>query len=537
MLKGIGASRGYGIGRAVIIEDISLDYSAVRYTNADEEKARLDRAVEEFKSETASMVESLKTSAGEKEAEILEGHLTMLEDPFMLSQMKDLIDSGSVAEAAADTVCTMFYDMFAGIDDELMRQRASDIKDIKDSLIGILLGVKAVDIGAVPKGSVLVAKDFTPSMTSRINKENVAAIITEVGGVTSHSAILARAMGIPASLSVKSATSVIKDGDMVIVDGFKGYVTVQPTKEQIAEYTAKQEAHLKEKESLNIYFNRPTVTKSGAVKKVYGNIGKAEDAQNVLQNGGEGIGLFRTEFLFMDRDHAPTEEEQYEAYSTVAKLMSDKEVIIRTLDIGGDKAIDYLKIEKEENPFLGHRAIRFCLDNEELYKTQLRAILRAASFGDVKIMIPLVTTLDEVRAAKALVKKCCEELESERLAYREVPVGIMVETPSAALISDLLAKEAAFFSIGTNDLTGYTMAVDRGNAKVSHLYDAFHPSVLRAIEMTIKNAKAAGIMVGMCGEAAADTNLIPKLVEWGLDEFSVTPSSILQTRKNICECE
>ena len=537
MPKGIGASPGYGIGRAVIIEDVSLDYSAVKYSSADGEKTRLASAVDAFKKETAEMVAALKESAGAKEAEILEGHLTMLEDPFMLSQMNDIIDAGSVAEAAADTVCTMFYDMFAGIEDELMRQRASDVKDIKDSLLSILLGVKTVDIGAVPKGSVLVAKDFTPSMTSKIKKENVSAIITEIGGVTSHSAILARAMGIPASLSVPDATKIISEGDMLIVDGFKGGVTISPSDDEIALFKSKQEAYLREKESLNVYFNRPTVTRSGVTKKVYGNIGKAEDAQNVLQNGGEGIGLFRTEFLFMDRDHEPGEEEQYEAYSTVAKLMGEKEVIIRTLDIGGDKAIDYLSIEKEENPFLGHRAIRYCLDNEALYKTQLRAILRAAAFGDVKIMIPLVTTVDEVKRAKELVKACCAELEAEGLAYREAPVGIMVETPSAALISDVLAKEAAFFSIGTNDLTGYTMAVDRGNAKVSHLYDAFQPAVLRAIEMTVKNAKAAGIPVGMCGEAASDPALIPRLVEWGLDEFSVTPSSILQTRKTICECE
>ena len=537
MLKGIGASQGFGIGRAVIIEDADLDYSAVRYTSAGEEKARLEKAVEAFVAETREMVEALKRSAGEKEAEILEGHLTMLADPFMLSQMNDLIDSGSVAEAASDQVCTMFYDMFAGMEDEMMRQRASDIRDIKDSLLGILLGVKTVDIGAVPAGSILVAKDFTPSMTSRINKENVAAIVTEVGGVTSHSAILARAMGIPAALSVPNATAVLRDGETLIVDGFKGKVFTDPTGDEVAEYRAKQEAYLREKESLKAYFNKPTVTKSGVKKAVYGNIGKAEDAQNVVQNGGEGIGLFRTEFLFMDRDREPTEEEQYEAYSTVAKTMDGKEVIIRTLDIGGDKAIEYLSIEKEENPFLGHRAIRYCLDNKPLFKKQLRALLRAAVFGDIKIMLPLVTTVDEIRAAKALIAECAEELRGEGLEFREVPVGVMIETPAAAITADLLAKEAAFFSIGTNDLTGYTMAVDRGNAKVSHLYDAFRPAVLRAIEMTIRSAVAAGIPVGMCGEAAADPNLIPKLVEWGLDEFSVTPSSILQTRKIICECD
>ena len=535
MLQGIGASQGFGIGTAVIIEDINLDYSAVKYTDAASEKARLDKAIADFIAETDAMVQDLKKSAGAKEAEILEGHITMLADPMMLSQMNDMIDAGSVAEAAADSVLQMFYDMFAGIEDEMMRQRASDIKDIKDSLLRILLGLKSVDIAAVPKGSILIAKDFTPSMTSQIKKENVAAIITEIGGVTSHSAILARAMGIPAVLSVLNVTEIIREGDLLIVDGFKGEVITEPTGDQIKEYTEKQQAYLKEKESLNIYFNKPSVTKSGVVKKVYGNIGKAEDAQNVLQNGGEGIGLFRTEFLFMDRDREPTEEEQFEAYSTVAKALDEKEVIIRTLDIGGDKDIPYLKIEKEDNPFLGHRAIRYCLDNPALFKKQIRALLRAAFFGDIKIMLPLVTCLDEVKQAKALIEECAVELENEGLNFKRVPVGVMIETPSAAIISDLLAKEVAFFSIGTNDLTGYTMAVDRGNAKVSHLYDTFQPAVLRAIEMTIKNAKKEGIMVGMCGEAAANTDLIPKLIEWGLDEFSVTPSSILQTRKTICE--
>lgn len=537
MLKGIGASQGYGIGKAVIIKDAMLDYKSVKYTSADEEKDRLHKAVDEFIAETKELAENLKKSAGEKEAEILEGHLMMLQDPFMLSQMEENINNGAVAEAGVDTVCSMFIDMFSGVDDELTQQRASDIKDIKDSLLQILLGVEIVDISKVEKGSVLIAKDFTPSMTSKINKENVSAIITEVGGVTSHSAILARAMGIPAVLSVIDACETVADGQNLIVDGFKGKVILDPTSAELDEYTKKQEAYLKEKESLNEYFGKATVTKSGITKKVYGNIGKAEDAQNVIQNGGEGVGLFRTEFLFMDRDYEPTEDEQYEAYSTVAKALDGKEVIIRTLDIGGDKAIDYLKIEKEENPFLGHRAIRFCLDNKELYKTQLRAILRAAQYGDIKIMLPLVTTVDEVRSAKALINECAKELEAEGKKYKFCPVGVMIETPSAALISDLLAKEVEFFSIGTNDLTGYTMAVDRGNAKVCHLYDSTQPSVLRAIEMTIKNAKAAGIMVGMCGEAAADERMIPMLVEWGLDEFSVTPSSILQTRKNICECE
>lgn len=347
--------------------------------------------------------------------------------------------------------------------------------------------------------------------------------------------ILARAMGIPAVLSVVNATEAVKDGMQVIVDGFKGKIITDPTEKETHDYLAKQEAFLTEKESLKAYIGRETITSDGVKKAVYANIGKPEDVQNVLQNGGEGIGLFRTEFLFMDRAAEPTEEEQFEAYSTVARAMNGKEVIIRTLDIGGDKYIPYLNIEKEENPFLGHRAIRYCLDNPELYKKQLKAILRASVYGNIKIMLPLVTCLEEVNGAKMLIAECENELKAQGMQYKSVPLGVMIETPSAVLISDMLAKEVDFFSIGTNDLTGYTMAVDRGNANVSRLYDTFQPSVLRAIEMTIKNAKKAGIQVGMCGEAAADSRLIPKLIEWGLDEFSVSPGSILQTRKTICE--
>ena len=535
MLRGTGVSDGYGIGKAIVIEDVSLDYTAVKYTDAESEKARLDKAVAECIEKTKEIAEQLKVSAGEKEAEIMLGHIEMINDPFMLSQMQERIDGGEVAESACDGVCQFFIDMFSGTGDELMEQRASDVKDIKDDLLSILLGVNMIDISAVPAGSILVAKDFTPSMTGKINKENVVGIVAEVGGVTSHSAILARAMGIPAVLSVEGATDKIADGRDMIIDGSKGKLFLDPTPEEIAEYTALQKQFAEEKEGLKKYINLPTVTANGVEKKVYGNIGKPEDVQNVVQLGGEGVGLFRTEFLFMDRDHEPTEEEQFEAYSTVAKAMMGREVIIRTLDVGGDKEIDFLAIEKEDNPFLGFRAVRFCLQNKDLYKRQLRAIIRASEYGNVKIMVPLVTCIEEVREVKELVAECTAELRAEGQNVKDVPVGIMVETPAAAICADELAKEAAFFSIGTNDLTGYTMCVDRGNAKVSHLYDAMQPAVLKAIEMTIKAAKANGIMVGMCGEAAADPRMTDKLLEWGLDEFSVSPSSILKTRKTISE--
>ena len=537
-LKGIGVSPGYAVGKAITIKEAKVDINSSAYTSAEEELKNFQNAVSVYTKKTKELIESLTKSAGKENADILNGHLVMINDPFMLSQINDSIQDGKTAAQATDAVCNGFYDMFAGVDDEMMKQRASDILDIKNSIIGILCGVNEVDIENVPKGSVLIAKDFTPSMTSRINRENVYAIIAEVGSVTSHSAILARAIDIPAVLSVKDASELIKDGDLLAIDGSKGKILFNPDQETVQKYENARRSYFEEKASLAEYFSKETVTKSGVKKAVYGNIGKPEDAEAVIHNGGEGIGLFRTEFLFMDRPSLPTEEEQFEAYSTVAKAMGNKEVIIRTLDIGGDKAVPYLEIPKEDNPFLGYRAIRYCLDNPDIFKIQLRALLRAAYFGNIKIMLPLITDTEEVLSAKALIAECEKELEKEGALFKKnVPLGVMIETPAAVLIADELAKISDFFSIGTNDLTGYVMAVDRGNGKVSGLYSVQQPAVLKAIEMTIKSAENAGIPVGMCGEAAADSELIPKLVEWGLDEFSVTPNSILRTRKEICGCK
>lgn len=535
MLKGTGVSDGCGIGTAVVIEEKELDYSSVVYTTAEEEKARLNAAVNTFCERTERIGEELKKSAGEKEAEIMQGHIEMVHDPFMISQMQEQIDSGAVAEAAVETVCNQFIAMFEGLEDELTRQRVSDICDIRDDLLRILLGIHSVDLGSVPAGSILIAHDFTPSMTGKIRKENVQAIVAEVGGITSHSAILARAMGIPAVLSVPDAVKDIQNGDILIVDGFTGKILSDPDEKTIREYQIRQRQWEQEKDSLKKFCHLPTRTSNGVAKAVYGNIGKPEDVQAVVLNGGEGIGLFRTEFLFMDRTAEPSEEEQFEAYATVVKAMNGKEVMIRTLDIGGDKNIPYLEMGKEDNPFLGHRAIRYCLDHQELFCRQIRAILRASAYGNVKIMLPLVTMAQEITKARQLIEACTKELREEGKTVREVPVGIMVETPAAAIISDELAHLADFFSIGTNDLTGYVMAADRGNQAVAELYDIMQPPVLRAIEMTIRNARKAGIPVGMCGEGAADPRLIPRLLEWGLDEFSVSASSILRTRKIISE--
>lgn len=536
--KGIGVSEGYGIGKAVVIQELKLDYSGKSFTDAETESARLDAAVKKFTAETKALISELSANAGEKNAEILQGHLAMLADPFMIGQMKDAISGGVIAEEAVDNVCNMFHMIFSSAEDELTRQRATDVSDIKTGLLKILLGVEEIDIANVEKGSILVACDFTPSMTSKINPKNVEGVIGEIGGVTSHSAIIARALGIPCILGVKDAASIIKSGDELVADAVKGEIIISPSADEKAEYSLLKEQEQKERLMLKEYINKPTVTKSGLKKAVYANIAKAEDVHNAVVNGAEGIGLFRTEFLYMDRNQAPGEDEQFEAYSSVAKAMGGREVIIRTLDVGGDKHIPYLEIEKEENPFMGLRAIRYCLKNTELFKVQLRALLRAACYGNIKIMLPLVCTEDEVIKAKSLLEECKAELSAEGKEYKkDIKLGIMVETPAAVLVAERLAAVSDFFSIGTNDLTGYTMAADRGNNEVSYLYNSNDPAVLKAIEITVKSAKKANIPVGMCGEAAADPKMIPRLIDWGLDEFSVSSSRILKTRKLICDCE
>ena len=537
MLKGVGASAGIGIGKVICIREQNLDYSQVQYQGREQEKARLKQAVETFCEKTQRMAEDIRQRVGQKESEILSGQVMMLSDPFMVSQMEDAIQSGSCAEAAVDTVCQMYIEMFSNVEDELMKQRATDIEDIKTRMLRLLLGVESVDMASLPKGTVLAAKDLTPSMTVGLQKENVSAIITEVGGKTSHSAILARALEIPAVLGIPDALQQLTDGQTAIVDGATGQVLTEPDAETLYHYTKLQEEQLRQKAMLSIYRDKPTTDASGRSYQLYANIGSVMEAQAALENGAEGIGLFRTEFLFMDRPAMPDEEEQLEAYSSVSHLMKGKEVIIRTLDVGGDKEVSYLKMGSEQNPFLGWRAIRYCLSEQPLFKTQLRALLRAgAQERNIMIMLPLVTGVQEIRAARSLLEECKQELSREGLEYDpKIALGVMIETPAAALTADLMAKEADFFSIGTNDLTQYTIAVDRGNAKVEQLYTTLHPAVLRSIRGIIHAAKQAKIPVGMCGESAADPLLIPLLMQFGLDEFSVSASSVLKTRKTISE--
>lgn len=536
MNKGIAGSAGYGVGKVVIISDAKPVYENRTITDTDAEIKRYDDAVAAFTEKTHAMAEAMKESVGEHNAEILEGHILLLTDPGMDEITKGSIMSGTCAEAAFESTCDMFAGMFQMADDELTRQRATDIDDIKVRMLKILTGTPDVNISEVPAGTILVAEDLTPSMTAGIVKENVAGIITAVGGKTSHSAILARALEIPAVLSVDGIVDKVSDGMTAVVDGCDGICILDPSQEEIDEYQAKREKYLSDKALLEVYRGKDTVTADGVKVHLYGNIGNPEDAKQVAACDGEGVGLFRTEFLFMGASELPSEEEQFQAYKAAAETMEGREVIIRTLDVGGDKDIPYLGLEKEDNPFLGFRAVRYCLQNKDSYRVQLRALLRASAFGDIKIMVPLVTCVDEIRSVKALVKELMVELDAENIAYnKDIQVGAMIETPAASLIADLLAKEADFFSIGTNDLTQYTMAVDRGNAKVAYLYSSYNPAVLRSMKNIIEAANAAGIMVSMCGEAAADPLLIPLLISFGLGEFSVSATSVLATRGTIAK--
>ena len=534
MLKGVNASEGIGIGKVMLIEEVSLDYEKKQITDTQAEIDRYRKVFDAYCEKTEKQAENIKNTIGEKEADIILGHLLMLKDPAMSSSIEGNISSGCCAEDAVAQVCDMFIGVFSMADDELTKQRASDVEDIKNGLITMLLGKEEVDIASAPSGTVLVAKDLTPSMTSCIVKENIVGIVTEVGGKTSHSAILARAMEIPAVLSVPNAMETFENGQEIIVDGSHGEVIENPSDGEIAIYREKTIEYKKEKKELKKFIGKETVTADGVKVELCCNIGKPDDADAVLSKDGEGVGLFRTEFLYMDSSSIPTEEEQFEAYKKTVLKLGDKPLIIRTLDVGGDKDIPYLGLSKEDNPFMGFRAVRYCLHREDVYKPQLRALLRASAFGNIKIMIPLVTCIDEVREVKAMIENIKAELDSENIAYnKDIQVGVMVETPAASLIADLLAEEADFFSIGTNDLTGYTMAVDRGNADVAYLYSAFQPAVLRSIKKIIEDGK--DIMVGMCGEAAADPLLIPLLLAFGLDEFSVSATSVLKTRKVISQ--
>ena len=534
MLKGIGVSSGIGIGKILLIEEHSLTYTPKQVTDTEAEKKRFNDAVEVFCENTEKQAEALKVSAGAKEAEIMLGHISIVKDPFLLGEVDKLIDGGQCAESAFESMCDMFIQIFSSAGDDVTKQRAADVRDVKAGVLGLLLGINEIKLSEAPAGTVICVKELTPSMIAEINKENIVGIVTETGSTTSHSAILARVLEIPAVMSVPDIMKQAENGVQAIVDGIKGNVILSPGEAELAEYGEKREKYLKEKQELEKYRGKPTVSADGTGYELVCNIGKPDDAAKALEFDGEGVGLFRTEFLFMDKTSVPTEEEQFKEYKKAAMILKDKPLIIRTLDIGGDKDIPYLGLAKEENPFMGFRAIRYCLKNRGLFRTQLRAILRASAFGNISIMFPLITCVEEVREGKALVEELKAELRAEGIEFNEgIKVGIMTETAAAGIIADLLAKESDFFSIGTNDLTGYTMAADRGNSDVSYLYSALQPSVLRMIRAIITAARENNIPVGMCGEAAADPMMIPLLISFGLTEFSVSAPSVLKVRKCI----
>lgn len=534
MLKGIGASSGIGIGKALKFIEKTVDFEPYTVADTDTEKTRFENAVSVFKKNTEALAEKMdKTGA---DGEILRGHIAMISDPYMISQINEQIENGSCAESALSAVCDMFITVFSSADDELTKQRAADVEDIKKRILKVLLGIEELSLGSLPENTILIVDELTPSMTAEMDKENIKGIITEKGGKTSHSAIISRSLKIPSVLSVKDALKLLEDGKEVIIDGENGEVYTDFDESLKEKFLQIQKIYIKKAQMEEKFRGKPTVTADGEEKELFANIGSHKDLEAVISGDAEGIGLFRTEFLFMDRTSAPSEEEQFEAYKAVAVGMKGKEVIIRTLDVGGDKEIPYLGLKREENPFLGFRAVRYCLKNKESYKSQLRAILRASAFGNLSIMIPLVTCLDELLSVKKMIEEIKQELDKLGIAYKkDIKTGVMIETPAACMIADILAENADFFSIGTNDLTGYIMAADRGNSDVEYLYSVFNPAVLRAIKHIISCANEKGIKCGMCGEAAADEKLIPLLVSFGLNEFSVNPTSVLSVRRKISE--
>nr|WP_314098804.1 phosphoenolpyruvate--protein phosphotransferase [uncultured Lachnoanaerobaculum sp.] len=539
-IYGVGAAEGIGIGVAKVVREQNVEVVKKTVSDSETEVNNFMRVLDITKAETEEMSQALEKNASAKEAEILFGHIMLMSDPMLVDEIVNRIKGESVcAEYVIEEVCNQYAAVFASMDDELMQQRATDMIDIKTRLIKKVLGIENTDLSKLPYGSILVAKDLTPSMTAGLNPDNVLGIVTQFGGKTSHSAILARALEIPAVVGLSNLPEDISDDTDILLDGESGEVIILPTDNEKSDYENKKKNYDANKEMLKKYRELPSISKDGKKVEIAGNIGSPEDAKKVIENGGEGIGLFRTEFLFMDRDCMPTEEEQFESYKEVATAMEGKPVIIRTLDIGGDKEIPYMGIVQDENPFLGYRAIRLCLDRkDDIYIPQLRALLRASAFGNIKIMLPLITSMDEIREAKALISDIKKELDEKNIAYnKNIEVGIMVETAAASLLADIFAKEVDFFSIGTNDLIQYTMSVDRGNVKIAGLYSPFSPAVLRSINRIITEGKKAGIMVGMCGEAAADPLLIPVLLAWGMDEFSMSASSILKSRQIISGCD
>lgn len=532
MKKGIAASKGYAIGNVFLYEEKEICVTDEKVVDVTAELEKLKKAVETCKEQLERIKAKTKENVGEHEAAVFEAHILILDDPEFIGSVETEIKNNETnALKAVEKTANNLVVIFEAIDDAYLRERAADIKDVSKRIMANLAG-HTVGLEIEKANTIVVAHDLTPSDTAQLDKSKVNGFITSIGGRTSHSAIMARTLEIPAVVGLGDIMTCVKNDDTVIVDGIEGIVIINPDADTIKAYEEKIKAYEAEKEELKKLLNVRVVTKDGKHIEVCGNIGKPKDADQVLENGGDGVGLFRTEFLYMDRDNAPSEEEQFEAYKYVLETMKDKKVVIRTLDIGGDKTLPYLPLPEEMNPFLGYRAIRLCLEQKDIFKVQLRALLRASIYGKLAVMFPMISGIEEFNQAKEVVEECKAELDSAGIKYSDaIEWGIMIEIPAAAVMADELAKHVDFFSIGTNDLIQYTLAADRMSEKVSYLYNPMHPAVLRLIKMTIDGAHKHGKWVGMCGEMAGDEAAIPVLLEYGLDEFSMSATSILNAKK------
>ena len=535
IIKGIPASPGISIGKVYLYKENELFIDTNEAKNLEIEKDKLLHGRDLTKEQLLRIREKTAKSLGEDKAAIFDGHITLLEDEDLFDEVVELIEDENItAEYALEQGINGYCEMLANLEDAYLRERAADLKDIGKRWLYNVTGTEIVDLSNLPKDSVVITKDLTPSDTAQLDLNNVIAFVTEIGGKTAHSSIMARSLELPAVVGTGSVCSEVATGMDIIVDAIEGIAIINPSEEEFKTYTAKREEYLAEKELLKQLKDKEAISLDGTKVGTWANIGSPKDVDGVLRNGATGIGLYRTEFLFMNNDRFPTEDEQFEAYKTVAERMEGKPVTIRTMDIGGDKSLPYMQLPKEENPFLGWRAIRVCLDRTEILKTQFRALLRASAFGYIKIMLPMIMDITEIRRARAILEECKAELQTEGAKFDEnIALGIMVETPAVAFRARSFAEEVDFFSIGTNDLTQYTLAVDRGNEHISKLYNTYNPGVLEAIRLAIKGAHEAGITISMCGEFAGDENATAVLFGMGLDAFSMSAISVPKIKKNL----
>lgn len=535
LIKGIAASDGVAIAKAYLLVEPDLSFTNEKVTDTDAEIKKFRNALEASKIELTKIRNNAEKQLGPDKAAIFDAHLLVLDDPELIQPIEDKIaNEKASAPEALHEVTTQFITIFESMDNEYMRERAADIRDVSKRVLAHLLGVDLPNPSMIDESVVIVGNDLTPSDTAQLNKEFVQGFVTNIGGRTSHSAIMSRSLEIAAVVGTKTITKEVKQGDMIIVDGTTGDVIIDPTEDELIAYQNKRERFFEDKKELQKLRDAETVTIDGEHAELAANIGTPDDLYGVMENGAEGIGLYRTEFLYMGRDQMPTEDEQFEAYKKVLETMKDKRVVVRTLDIGGDKELPYLNLPKEMNPFLGYRAIRLCLDQQDIFRTQLRALLRASAYGKLNIMFPMVATINEFRDAKAILLEEKDKLKNDgHEVSDEIELGIMVEIPSTAALADVFAKEVDFFSIGTNDLIQYTMAADRMSERVSYLYQPYNPAILRLVKQVIEASHKEGKWTGMCGEMAGDETAIPLLLGLGLDEFSMSATSILKARRQI----